>query len=224
MALPINSKDYSAPIAPINGQSSNAPAGKTAEMQDRFLKILVTQLKNQDPMNPMENAELTSQLAQMSTVEGIARLNTSMETLVKGYQASQTLQAASLIGKQVLVDGDIIDLRNSLGGAAVELQAGADKVLVKVLDDYGNEVRRIDLGARGAGRTDFVWDGRNNAGQPVPDGSYWYAVEATRGKEFVDVKPLALAAVTSVLLKNGGIELQTAALGPRSFDQVRQIF
>lgn len=224
MALPINSKDYSAQIAQINGQSSNAPASKVAEMQDRFLKILVTQLQNQDPMNPMENAELTSQLAQMSTVEGIAKLNSSMDSLVKGYQASQTVQAAALIGKTVLVDGDTIDLRNRMGGAGMELQGSADKVLVKILDDYGNEVRRLDLGARAAGRVDFAWDGVNNDGQSVPDGSYWYAVEAARGTDFVDVKPLALTGVTSVLLKDGGIELQTATLGPRSFDQVRQIF
>lgn len=207
-----------------SGTQAATPASKTAELQDRFLKILVTQLKNQDPMNPMENAEITSQLAQMSTVEGIAKLNGAMQTLVSGYQASQTLQAAALIGKTVLTDGDTIDLRNGAGGAALELQGNADKVLVKVLDDYGNEVRRLDLGARAAGRVDFTWDGRNNAGEPVADGSYWYAVEATRGRDYVDVKPLALAAVTSVLIKNGGIELQAAGLGPRGLDQVRQIF
>ncbi len=225
MGITATQNDQSALLASLNGTSgSTAAKSNAAEMEDRFLKLLVTQLRNQDPMNPMENAELTTQLAQMSTVEGINKLNASLETLLAGFQSSQTMQAASLIGRQVLVEGDGIDLNRGLGVAALELAGPADKVTVRILNDYGQEVRSLDLGRQSAGMVQFVWDGKGNTGQAVADGSYWYTVEAERAGTYVDATPLAVTGVRSVLLTNGGVELDTAGLGPRQLSQVRQIF
>ena len=225
MAVTATNNDQSALLASLNGASgSSAAKGKVAEMEDRFLKLLVTQLRNQDPMNPMENAELTTQLAQMSTVEGINKLNASVQSLLQGYQSSQTMQAASLIGRQVLVDGDAIDLNGGLGAAAMELKGAADKVTVKILNDYGQEVRSLDLGPKSEGMVQFIWDGKSNTGQSVADGNYWFTVEAARAGNYVDATPLAVASVRSVLLTDGNVELDTAGLGPRQLSQVRQIF
>ncbi len=226
MALTTSQTSYAGLIDAINGQGANkkAATSQIAEVQDRFLKLLTTQLKNQDPLNPMENAELTSQLAQMSTVEGVSRLNSTLETLLAGYQASQTMQAASMIGRTVLTDGDTIDLKNGLGAAAFELAQGADQVRVRIQDAYGNEVRTLVLGPQQSGLVKFGWDGLNNAGLPAADGGYWFVVEAERAGNFVEANPLALTSVRSVVLSNGKVELDTAGLGTRLIDQVRQIF
>lgn len=216
---------YTSLIDSINNQSgSKTTTSETAELQDRFLKLLTTQLQNQDPMNPMENAELTSQLAQLSAVEGISKLNGTLETLLSGYQASQTMQAASLINRTVLADGDSIDLNSGLGAAAFELAKGADKVMVKIQDANGNEVRTLALGAQESGLVKFGWDGLDNGGQPVADGNYWYVVEAEQAGSFVDATPLALTTVRSVVLSNNTVELDTASSGTLRLDQVRQIF
>ena len=96
------------PFTKINAAGASTTAAETstsAASQDRFLKLLVTQLKNQDPLNPMDNAEMTSQLAQMSTVSGIEKLNTTMTSLADGLATSQSMQAAGMLGKSVLVPG-----------------------------------------------------------------------------------------------------------------------
>lgn len=211
----------------LNGGSATTTATKKSSvqtMQDQFLKLLTTQLKNQDPTSPMDNAQMTSQLAQMSTVEGITKLNESIDALLAGYKSSQTMQAASLIGRQVLVDGDVIDLNKSLGGGAIELKGGTDKTLVKIFDSNGNEVRTLDMGPQKAGVQAFIWDGLDNSGQKLADGSYTFKVEATKGSEAVDVTSLSLVGVSSVVINDGGIELQTVGLGSRQMGQVRQIY
>lgn len=220
-----NSADRANLIAGLNGQSGTKTSKSSVEeMQDRFMKLLTTQLKNQDPNNPLDNAQMTSQLAQMSTVEGINKLNDSIGTLLDGYKSSQTMQAASLIGRQVLVDGDVIELKSALGGAAVELNGSADKVTLKIFDDQGIEVRNIDLGPQPAGMHTFIWDGMDDTGQAMADGSYSFTVQAEKGGNKVEATALSLAAVSSVLIKDGSIELQTASLGSRQMSQVRQIY
>ena len=215
----------SALVDTLNG-GAGAKSTKTnvQEMSDRFMKLLTTQLKNQDPTNPLDNAQMTSQLAQMSTVEGINKLNDSIGTLLSGYKSSQTMQAASLIGRQVLVDGDAIGLTNSLGGGAVELKSDADKLAVKIIDSAGNEVRSIDMGAKGAGVQAFIWDGLDGNGQKLADGDYTFKVEASKEGNEVEATALSLASVSSVVINDSGIELQTIGLGARQMSQVRQIY
>ena len=140
----------------ISGQNASSATGNTVSSQDneqRFLKLLVTQLNNQDPLNPMQNAELTSQLAQMSTVTGIEKLNTTLSGLVNQTGANQLLQATSLIGYNVLSPGDILTTKKPDEGKdpatqafGVELPGTAADVTIKIVDDKGNVVRTIDAG------------------------------------------------------------------------------
>ncbi|MBI5937258.1 MAG: flagellar hook assembly protein FlgD [Betaproteobacteria bacterium] len=212
-------------IDTLNG-GTGAKTTKTSvqDMSDRFMKLLTTQLKNQDPTNPLDNAQMTSQLAQMSTVEGINKLNDSIKTLLDGYKSSQTMQAASLIGRQVLVDGDVIGLNKSLGGGAIELKGTTDKTVVRIFDSNGNEVRTLDMGPQKAGVQAFIWDGLDNGGQKLADGSYTFKVDASKDGKDVGVTSLSLAAVSSVVVNDSGIELQTPELGSRLMSQVRQIY
>jgi flagellar basal-body rod modification protein FlgD len=213
-------------FAALNGAAGEPGRSAMREVEDRFLKLLVTQLRNQDPMNPMQNAELTMQLAQMSTVEGINRLNAGLEALLTSYQASQTLQAAALIGHQVFVAGDRLGL--SAEGMAIggmDLAQAADKVRVSILDAGGAVVRKLDLGYLPAGLTRFVWDGKDESGVALPaEGSYRFTLDALLAGKPVKATALMLDQVHGVIAGAAGMRLELAHSGRLALDQVRQIF
>lgn len=212
--------------ATLNGAAGGQGRGAMREVEDRFLKLLVTQLRNQDPMNPMQNAELTMQLAQMSTVEGINKLNAGLEALMGSYRASQTLQAAGLIGHQVFIAGDRLAL--SAEGMAIggmDLDRSATKVRVSILDASGAVVRKLDLGNLPAGLSRFVWDGRDDSGAALPlDGDYRFALSAELDGKTVKATPLTLDQVYGVITGSAGMSLELAHRGRLSLDEVRQIF
>ena len=161
--------------------ASATTASQMAATQDRFLKLLVTQLKNQDPLNPMDNAAVTSQMAQLSTVSGIDQLNSTVQALSDSMAASQSLQATSMIGHAALVPGSQIDLLKGQSDAAVELTQPADKLTVTITDAKGNIVRTLQLGSQDAGMVNFQWDGKDDTGAAVADGSYKFSAKAVLG-------------------------------------------
>ena len=125
---------------------------------DRFLKLLVAQMKNQDPLNPLDNAQVTSQMAQISTVSGIEKLNKSVESMNGNFSQMQSMQGAALVGHDVLLEGQtlMVDAKgNSAGG--FDLSAAADSVRVEILSGAGAVLDTVDLGAEGAGRHAFNW-------------------------------------------------------------------
>jgi flagellar basal-body rod modification protein FlgD len=202
--------------------ASTAPSGP--ESEQRFLKLLVTQLNNQDPLNPLDNAQLTSQLAQMSTVSGIEKLNAALQALVGQSSAGQTLQAASMIGRAVLTPGDEVSAVSGQSAAfAVELPSSAESVKVLVTDAAGNTVRSIDLGALPAGQHAGIWAGENDAGEPVEPGMYRIKVLAANGAASVAATSLVCAQVTSVTQGPGGFSLDLATGRSISLSDVRMI-
>src|SRR5690606_18190349 len=129
--------------------STNSLMGDT---QDLFLTLLVTQLQNQDPRNPMDTAQVTSQIAQLSTVNGINQLNNTLLALSGQMDVSQSMQAASLIGKDVLVPGSKISLGSTgAGGAKVATPFGMDlisnaaKVVITITDNSGKAIRKMEM-------------------------------------------------------------------------------
>src|SRR5690606_17854922 len=129
----------------ITGSNAN-------DLQSSFLTLLVAQLKNQDPTNPMENNELTTQLAQISTVSGIEKLNTTLGSISGQIDNSQSLAASALIGHGVMIPGSTILAGNKTTTPfGVELVQSADKVTATVTDKSGAVVRTIDVGALTAG-------------------------------------------------------------------------
>lgn len=217
-------------VAAVQNQSANSIGATTSsksganELQDRFLQLLITQLKNQDPMNPMENAELTSQLAQMSTVEGISNLNSSMTQLLDGFYSTQNLQAASLIGRQVLADGDLVMLAEGQAGGGVNLESSADSVQVKIVDAAGQTVRTLDLGTQDAGIVHFIWDGKDDSGALMADGDYQMSISASQGGTKVKAEPLSLSTVSSVTMNGGAFKLDLLGLGQLDLANVQQVF
>src|SRR5690606_29502647 len=161
----------------MNGTQSGRSA--TEEAQDRFMTLLVTQMKNQDPLNPMDNAQMTSQLAQLSTVTGIEKLNDTMQSIIGSVQASQTFQAAAMIGRQVFAPGNVMQLADGHAKFGADLPLGADRITVKIRDADGVLVRTLETGAREAGMQSLEWDGRDDNGNLMKDAIYNFELSAT---------------------------------------------
>lgn len=206
--------------APASASATSASAGS----EDRFLKLLVTQLNNQDPLNPLDNAQLTSQLAQMSTVSGIEKLNTALQSLLAQSGSSQVLQSASLIGRSVLVPGQQLALQQGAAVPfAVEMPGAADSVKLDITDSAGHVVRSYDLGSLAAGVKTLSWDGKGTGGTALPDGAYKINAVATGAGGNVIPVALTYANVTSVAQGANGIALTLADSRMVGFSDVRLI-
>ena len=212
--------------------AANLRSQQSDELRDNFMTLMIAQLQNQDPLSPMENNELTSQLAQINTVSGIEQLNDTMKGITSQISAGQTLQATSLIGQGVLVPGDRVLLETDAEGGVhttpfgFDLSAPADQVRVTVVGGDGQVINQYNLGALGAGVDSFNWNGKNAQGETVVSGSYRVRVEASNDGKNVPVESLNYAVVGSVTPANdkGGVKLDLGAVyGQVSLDQVRQI-
>jgi flagellar basal-body rod modification protein FlgD len=204
--------------------AKNTAKPATDDLQDRFLKLLVTQMKNQDPLNPLDNAQVTSQLAQISTVNGIEKLNATIETMASSFNAGQSLQAANMIGKDVLVPGSMLQVAGGGGIFGVDLAQAADQVKVTIHDASGREIRTINLDAQAAGPSAFAWDGKTADGTQAADGAYSFSVSALRGDQKVDAQSLAFGAVQAVSQSGEGVRLNVGTLGTVGLTDIKQIF
>lgn len=137
--------------------ASTTAAADDPGSEDRFLKLLITQIQNQDPLKPMDNAQVTSQIAQINTVKGIEKLNTSVEGLSGQFAQMQALQGASLVGRDVVVPGNVLDIADGVGQGGFELTGAADGVKVEILSPAGTVVDTFGLGALGSGLHSFDW-------------------------------------------------------------------
>jgi len=220
--MTVNAPSAFDPIAAVPSAVS-APSSSEATEQ-RFLKLLVTQLNNQDPLNPMDNAQLTSQLAQMSTVSGIERMNGTLETLLAQSNSGQMLQAASLVNRAVLVPGDRIAVGEGSSAFALDLPASAGSVKAVITNAAGTPVRTIDLGALPAGLHLQPWSGEDDAGQALAAGQYRLQVMAANGSAPVAAASLVIGTVAGVSQDPGrGISLDLANGQSVSLADVRML-
>ncbi len=174
--------------------TSSIGATSAQDQSDRFLKLLVAQLNNQDPMNPMDNAQMTSQIAQINTVSGIQQLNDSIKSMAAQYTSMQVMQGASMIGHEVVADGSTMSINAGVGTAAVSLDADASSVQVQVLTPGGQLIDQIDLGAMTAGSHNFQWDASRYSGAGTPT----FSVVAKQGSASVTATPLVRDTIASV--------------------------
>jgi flagellar basal-body rod modification protein FlgD len=219
-------------ISAVNASSSGtktaaakAEASAAEEMNQRFMTLFIAQLKNQDPLNPMENAEMTSQLAQMNMVSGLESLNATMKTLLSSYNEALSLQAANLIGKNVLVDGSQVVLTDEGSLFGLDLATGADNVEVIITDANGKEVSRQNIGQLNPGSMAFYWDGTGTDGEKLEPGVYKFSVNATLNGEPVAAKTLQAGTVSALVRgSNGSFQIEVAGLGNVNLDDVKQVF
>lgn len=210
-------------IAGKRATNNSLAAGSVEDQENKFLTLLMTQIQNQDPLNPLDNAQVTSQLAQLNTVSGIEKLNSTLTELLSGYNEAQAMQAAGMIGKNVTVAGNALPLSGgkALGGATLE--APADQVIVNIKDASGRLVQTQDLGAREAGTFYFNWDGKNAAGAAENDGTYSFTIQALSAGKPVTAEPVQIGTVSAVVRGKTGFLLDLGSLGDVAFKDVQQI-
>lgn len=204
--------------------ASSASKNSAQETQDRFLSLLVAQMKNQDPLNPLDNAEVTSQLAQLSTVQGIEDMNASLQAMAASLGINQMAQAANLIGRGVLVPGDTLSPAELQDVIGFDLARPADQVKVNIHDASGAQVRSLNLGARDMGVNVLAWDGLTGNGSAAPAGEYHFTVEAVQGGQKVNSVALNLNMVNSVSQNDQGVQLNLAGNKSVGYADIRQIF
>jgi flagellar basal-body rod modification protein FlgD len=174
--------------------TSTVKTKNEAGAEDRFLKLLVAQMQNQDPLNPMDNAQVTSQMAQIQSVNGIEKLNRTVEGLGTQFAQLSALQGASLVGRDVIVAGNQLTANDEgLPQGGFELASAADRVQVEVLNAGGRVIDTIELGAQSAGRHGFEWT--------PPEG-----VEASLGQRFRIVAKSGAATVSSTPLMRDRVD------------------
>jgi flagellar basal-body rod modification protein FlgD len=196
------------PWAALSGNTASTATANEAGSADRFLKLLVTQLQNQDPLNPMDNAQITSQMAQINTVNGIEKLNTTVDGLNTQFAQLQALSGASLVGRDITVKGNALQVSGGRAEGGFELAGTAGAVKVEVLNGAGRVVGSVDMGAQDSGRHAFSW----NAGSQ-PDGAYTFRVVASQGTTAVGSTPLMRDRVDAVRTTGNTLMLETASGG-----------
>lgn len=204
------------------GLAPKAAERRKALGQDDFLRLMTEQLKNQDPLKPLESNEFLGQMAQFSSVQGIQQLNASFQALVGSVQNDQALQGASLVGHSVLVPSS--SFVHAEAGVAGEFEVPmAGSVSFEIADASGAIVQRGSVQAGGPGSVAFRWDGRLPDGELAPPGTYTIAARVSAGRTTEAVTPQVSARIDSVSLTQQGLILNLDGIGPKPLSAVRRI-
>ena len=202
----------------MNAAATGSAATKNdAGSQDRFLKLLVAQMQNQDPMNPLDNAQVTSQMAQINTVSGIEKLNTTVAGLNGQLVQLQALQGATLVGRDVTVAGNRLAVADGVGVGGFELTSAADQVKVEIVNAAGHVAASLPLGALSAGRHAFEWP----AGSVSDGDGYRFRVSATAGSANVLGDTLMRDRVDAVSHSGSKVNLELRHSGVVGYDTVQ---
>ena len=200
-------------------------SNKEALGKDAFLRLMITQLNNQDPLSPQDNSEFVAQLAQFSTVEGIGNLNNSFSSFASNMSSSQALQASSLVGRNVQVKTNVAGFNgtNSVKGF-VDLPAATGQVDVSVFSPSGDLVKVIPMGTLAAGDHTFSWNGLDENGAAVPAGNYSVRADALIDGDMTQIDTYVGVNVDSVTLAAGGdVSLNLSGIGNVPLSQIRTI-
>jgi flagellar basal-body rod modification protein FlgD len=220
------SVDQAQALARTDAATSSTSKSTANDLGDRFLKLLVTQMRNQDPLNPMENAEVTTQLAQISTVTGVDKLNSTIEAMSQSMASAQTYQAANIVGHGVLVPGSKIALSSAGAIGAVDLKEAASAVNIKVFDKNNILVDTFGLtNGAPAGVTEFIWDGlAGKDDKRAENGVYTFEIDAVSNGKRVESSRMTVTKVDSVTLGGSEVVLNTQTMGSMLMSNIKQIF
>lgn len=201
--------------------------GTTALGKDAFLQLLVTQMKNQNPLDPQDNTTFVSQLAQFSSVESLQNLNTSVGSITSSVASSQALQASSLVGRSVIAQTStaVVDPTKGLSGSVAVTAASTDNT-VKIYNSEGTLVRTMDLGASSAGTQSFTWNGLDDTGTAVTAGTYTFkASSAINGTatDMLTYLPATVNSVTMATASGGEMTLNLNGQGSVALSKVQSI-
>jgi flagellar basal-body rod modification protein FlgD len=203
------SSDYLKSLQTVtSGKTGDSATGASTLGKDSFLQLLVTQMQNQNPLDPQDNSEFVAQLAQFSSLETMQNLSTSVDAIGGMYQSSQALQASSLVGRSVIVDSGStnVDTTKGMTGQVV-LPSTSTVTSVNVYDSTGTIVRTIDLGEQKAGNASFTWDGKDEAGQTLATGNYSFKASGSLDGTNTGLTTYLPATVTSVTMGSAGTSM-----------------
>ncbi|MHB8913113.1 MAG: flagellar hook assembly protein FlgD [Lysobacter sp.] len=200
------------------------PAARSSSLgQADFLRLMTEQLKNQDPLKPLDNAQFLGQLAQFSTVQGIDKMQNAMEAVASVMESDQTLRAAGLVGREALVEVSSVELE---AGASVKGEVtapSAGPITFEIVDAGGTRVRQMTVDATVEGNTAFQWDGRNDNGQAAAAGRYTIRAVSGGGDNPETLAVRVAARVDSVSIEPTGLVLNLAGLGSHPLSAIRRI-
>ncbi|MEO5845172.1 MAG: flagellar hook capping FlgD N-terminal domain-containing protein [Caldimonas sp.] len=218
MAVAATSSTSDVNVASSPASSAASDATMTS---DRFLKLLVAQMKNQDPLNPMDNAQVTSQMAQINTVTGIDKLNSTVAGLSAQFMQMQAVQGASLVGHDVIVPGNKLDIDavSAIGQGGFEIQIPADAVKVEILSPSGAVLQTLNLGAQGAGMHSFDWP----AGAATDSSGLTFRVTATTGGVAIASTALMRDRVDAVSTNGNSFNLELEKSGSTPYALVKAL-
>lgn len=208
----VNNLSSIARYSDVTNTAKNSPINKAMDQQ-AFLKLFTTQLQNQNPLDPMKNENFVAQLAQFSQLEATTNMSTTLKDYVNSQSGERMLSSAALIGKKVAVTGaDAVLSSGQPVSASIQLDQGADGLTVKVLNSKGETVRTANYGIQAAGTLSLNWDGRDDAGNPMPDGNYQFQAQGVvQGKNTKpDVAVFATVQSISQSGSDGSLQVQVA--------------
>jgi flagellar basal-body rod modification protein FlgD len=218
------------PIAAYAAQTQAALAAAQSKKSasnlgiDEFLTLMTTQLKNQDPLKPLEGTEFVAQLAQFGAVSGIQQMQGSIETLAASLRSTQALNGATLVGREILAAADSISHTEGVAvRGEVDVPQGTSTLQIRITDSSGAVVREMTVSPT-AGTTTFTWDGLRDDGTIATSGNYGIEAIASVGGTSESLGVLMAGRVQSVTIDNsGGLTLNTPALGAVSMAHVRRV-
>ncbi|MCW8929502.1 MAG: flagellar hook assembly protein FlgD [Gammaproteobacteria bacterium] len=207
-------------------RSKETEAKTESTKEDQFMQLLIAQLKHQDPLQPQENGEFLSQLAQFETAAGASELQKSFDTFSASMQSNSALQASSLVGRSVFAPGGIAQLeagQDVIG--QIDLASSTTNLTIEITDAAGQLVRQVPMGTQAAGEISFGWDGTDQNGNSLPPGGYLITATADVGNEKIAQEVLVSAKVDSVTIGQGGqgMKLNLAGIGSIDSSAVREI-
>jgi flagellar basal-body rod modification protein FlgD len=210
--------------------TADSPAVQTRQAQQTldqsdFLELMTAQLKNQDPFSPVDNTQMVAQMAQFSSVAGIAEMNSTLKAISEKLAGGSASDALSFVGRTVLTPGNVAYGRTDGGIAgAVELDKDATDVMVTIANADGEVLKSFSLGKQDAGTVAFDWDGTTATGEDVGDGPFIVTTTAINGSAEVDSQPLVWAPVAAVSLPaNGEPQLTIPGVGSVPVSEIRQV-
>jgi len=193
--------------------------------KNQFMELMIAQMENQNPLEPQDNGEFISQLAEFSSLEEMQKLTGTVDNFATQYQSTQALQASAMVGRTVLVPATESPLSadGSISGI-IELPESTGSLIVNIYNGSGELVNNFNMGQQVAGTVPFVWDGTNSDGEYMPYDEYTFKVEANQSGEMKQVNTLLSANVNSVSIGQAGeITLNLFGMGSVPLENVREI-
>ena len=201
----------------LQNPTASASSKNDALGKDAFLQLLVTQMQNQNPLEPQDNGEFVAQLAQFSSLESMTNLTTTVDSIASLYQSSQALQASSLVGRSVIVNAGstAVDTAKGMTGSVV-VPSSSSATTVKIYDAQMNVVKTVDLGSQSAGTASFTWDGKTDTGEVAPAGNYSFIATGSLEGTATGLATYLPATVNSVTTGVNGAEMVLNLAGGQS--------